>query len=329
MKALITGGTGFVGRHLVRRLVAQDVDCRLLVRPESDLASLVDLNLDIVRGDVTEPASLRRVARGIDVVYHLAAEGHVTARSEEAYARFHRVNVEGTRNLAQACRQAPIRRFVHFSSTAAMGLIRRSPIDETVPCQPATPYQRSKWESEQVVLQAYQEYGLPAVVLRPCMVYGPGGRGEFQKFCKLFGRGWFPRLGHTPILLPLVHVQDVVRGALLAGERGDPGEVYLLASATSYSLDRIRQVVLEALGIRRPYFYVPVWAAMAGAYVLYTLARIRGQVPLVTPRNVASTLASRVFDIGKARRHLGYAPQVPLDTGIAETVAWYQEVGIL
>ncbi|NLS76087.1 MAG: NAD-dependent epimerase/dehydratase family protein [Chloroflexi bacterium] len=329
MRALVTGGAGFIGQRLLRRLAERGVACRALVRPGRDTSALDGLGIEWAAGDVTDPATLRGLAADVDVVYHLAAVGHVAAQTEEDYQRFRRVNVEGTRNLLRACQGERIARFVHFSSTAAMGTLRRERIDETAPCQPATPYQKSKREGELAALAAWRESGVPALALRPCMVYGPGGEGEFLKFCRLFARGLFPRVGRSPNLTPLVHVDDVVQAALLAGERGRPGEVYLVAGERSYPLAELRAEILAALGLRRPYVYMPLWLALAGAWALETTGRVAGRVPPVTRRNILSTTASRVFDIGKARAELGYRPAVTLAQGVRETVAWYRERGLV
>jgi len=329
MRALVTGGAGFIGQRLLRRLAEQGVACRALVRPGRDTSALAGLGIEWVTGDLTDPASLRGRAAAVDVVYHLAAVGHVAAQTEEDYQRFRRVNVEGTRNLLRACQGERLSRFVHFSSTAAMGAIHRERIDETTPCQPATPYQKSKREGEQAALAAWRESGVPALALRPCMVYGPGGAGEFLKFCRLFARGLFPRVGRGPNLTPLVHVEDVVQAAILAGERGRPGEVYLVAGERSSPRAALRAEVLAALDMRRPYIYTPLWLALAGAWALETMGRVAGRVPPVTRRNILSTTASRVFDISQARAELGYRPSVALAEGVRESGRWFREKGLL
>jgi len=178
---LVTGATGFVGGHLLRALTARGERCRCLVRSQRKAAWLTDHdNVEVVEGDLTRPNTLIGIARGVRTVYHLAAEGHVSAVSREAFQRFVAVNVDGTRNLLNECIGAPIHKFVHFSSTAAMGLIRKTVVDEADTPQPRTPYQRSKLASERTSLALGQEHGVPIVVLRPCMIYGPGARsGEF------------------------------------------------------------------------------------------------------------------------------------------------------
>lgn len=324
MKALVTGGTGFVGRRLVAALAGRGDAVRCLVRPTSNRSGLAELpGVEFVEGDLTRAESLAGVAEGVDVVFHLAAEGHVSAVSEEAYGRFVAVNVEGTRNLLRACAGAGVKRFVHFSSTAAMGLIKKEVVDESDEPQPRTPYQRSKRESERAALAAGEETGVPVVVLRPCMIYGVGGRGEFHKFFRLMRRGLFPRVGLGQNLTPLVHVGDVVQAALAAGERGRPGETYLVASARSFPLAEIRRHILDACGVKRIYWYVPAPLMYAGAWLAERAARLTGKAPVVTVGNIANTVWDRVFRIAKAREELGYEPQVGLAEGIRETVEWF------
>lgn len=325
MKVLVTGGTGFVGKHLVRSLIENGAFVRMLVRKTSDIEEFKKSDVEFVQGDITERDSLHGIARDMDIVYHLAAMGHVSAISEAAYQKSWNINVKGTQNLAEECCQNNIGKFIHFSSTAAMGLIKKPLVDETEPCQSATPYQRSKHESEEVVKRYWQEKGLPAVILRPCMIYGIGGGGEFLKFCRLIKKGFFPKIGRGRNLTPIVHVSDVVQAAMQAKEKGQPGETYLIASNTSYEMDEIRRLIAKYLGNARPSPYVPYTVAIIGAYCLETLAKLFKCTPIVTSRNIESTVTDRVFSISKAKDELGYLPKVDLEYGIKETVAWYKD----
>jgi len=326
MKTLVTGATGFVGVHLVSDLAERGAPCRCLVRPTSDRSKLAGLpGVEFFEGDVTEPETLAGLAEGVRTVFHLCAEGHVSAISKEAHRRFVDVNVGGTRNVLKECARSGVERFVHFSSTAAMGLIKKPLVDETDPPQPRTPYQKSKLESERVALGFCRDGRVPVIVLRPCMIYGLGGKGEFHKMCELMRRGRFPRVGFGKNLTPIVHVSDVVQAALKAAERGRPGEVYLVTSARFYPLAELRQHVLRAYGVSRHYWYVPKALMYVGAWMAELVARVRGRPPIVTVRNIASTVWDREFSIEKARRELGYEPQMGIAEGIAETVKWFQE----
>ena len=325
MKALVTGGTGFVGRYLVNRLLADGNECRVLVRPTSDRAGLdASDKLEFWEGDLTKPDSLSGIAADVDYVFHLAAEGHVSAVSEQAFRRFQDINVEGTRNLFEACEGASVQNFVHFSSTAAMGLIKKALVDESDPPEPVTPYQKSKLESEQVALEEGRKRNVATVIVRPCMIYGVGGKGEFHKMCRLMRRGMFPRVGLGRNLTPLVHVNDVVSGAVLAAEKGRAGEVYLLTSERSLPLAELREMAMEAWGKKAWYPYVPVWFMFAAAGAFELVAKLGSSAPVVTRRNVASTVWDREFSILKATRDLGYTPSMDFRTGIGETVRWFQ-----
>lgn len=329
MNILVTGATGFIGSHLVRVLLKEDHCCRCLVRVTSKVDELESLGVELFYGDLTKPDSLQDITKEIDIVYHLAAMGHVSAISDEAYQRFRKMNVQGTENLVKECVREPIGKFIHFSSTAAMGLIKKPIVDERTPCKPSTPYQKSKFDSEQVILSCWKRHNLPGIILRPCMVYGPGGSGEFLKWCRLIKKGIFPRIGKGRNLTPLVHVEDVVQAAILARERGIPGETYLIASNGSFKLDLIRNLIVEKLEIKRINTYIPTCMAKIGARGIELLAKTFNFTPIVTYKNIDSTVTDRVFSINKVRDQLGYFATVDIDRGIGETIQWYRDNGYL
>jgi nucleoside-diphosphate-sugar epimerase len=328
-QALITGATGFVGSRLVPALLDAGVACRCLVRSEERAAALPAHPLVThAVGDITAPETLAGVADGCDVVYHLAAEGHVSAQSEEAFQRFMAVNVAGTEALIRsAAASGGVERFVHFSSTAAMGLIEKPLVSEEDEPQPLTPYQKSKRQSELTALAVGRETGVPVVVVRPCMIYGVGGLGEFEKMAKLMRKGRFPKVGRGRNLTPIVHVDDVAQAAVKAGERGVPYETYLVASARSPELDELRTWIMEGWGESAFYPYVPVWFMLSAAWGFELLGKITGKAPMATRRNIANTVYDREFSIEKARRDLGYEPAVELREGCMETVRWFKEQG--
>ena len=326
MNALVTGGTGFIGRYLVRQLLWEGHAVRCLVRDVQHAREILgaDGALELVAGDITKPDSVSGVAEGIEQVFHLAAMGHVSAISEEAFKQFVAVNVGGTVNLIRECAQSQVKRFIHFSSTAAMGLIKKELVDESVPPEPKTPYQKSKLESEKIALSLGHELGVSTLVLRPCMVYGVGGTGEFFKMCRMMRKGIFPKVGRGKNLTPLVHVHDVVQAAVKAAERGADGHVYIICSERSLPLDELREMVVNAWGTRSCYPYVPVSLMFAAALFFEIVGRFSGRAPLVTRRNIASTVWDREFSIHKAEQELGYKQTVQFVEGINETVNWYK-----
>jgi nucleoside-diphosphate-sugar epimerase len=205
-----------------------------------------------------------------------------------------------------------------------MGLIKKALLDERDVPQPVTPYQKSKLASEAMAFGLGQSLSVPVVVIRPCMIYGVGGKGEFYKQAQLMRRGLFPKVGLGRNLIPLVHVRDVVKGALLAADRGRPGEVYLLASERSLPLDEMRRLIMQGWGTRAIYPFVPTTLMLGIAYAFEKWSAISGTPPLATRQNIASTVGNREFSIRKSRSELGYAQAVPFTEGIAETINWFK-----
>lgn len=326
MHYLITGATGFIGPYLIQRLSAAGHACRCLIRPGSDTAPLKDWNVEFVAGDVTDPTSLEGVADGMDGLFHMATLGHMSNFSAPE-SQFEAVNVEGTVQVMHAALEAGVKKIVHCSTVAAMGICRDIPATEGSACRPHHVYGRSKLRAEKEVLRMVAERGLPAVITRFSMVYGPGDRRDLLKLVRLANRGLLPQVGTKPKLTPLIHAEDAVSGLLAAAGKGRSGEVYLITNKQSEPFDKIITIIREALGIRKIPLYVPEWAALLSATLIEKTFSLAGKVPPVTRKNIESTLADRVFSIAKAQKELGFNPSIDPEIGIRETVNWYRQKG--
>ena len=326
--ALITGATGFIGQYLLRDLLTQGWQCHVLARTDRPELRERGSDVEIIRGDVTQPETLRSITANVDVVFHLAGVGHVAAVTEADLQRFRAINVEGTRHMLAACVEHPVQRFVHVSSTAAMGLPDTNEINETTAVHPRTPYQRSKWEAEEVVRSFAAQSNVPATIVRPCMVYGPGGQGEFLKICRLIKRGVLPKVGRSLNRMPAVYVTDVSAALLAAAERGRVGETYLIAGG-SYPLEEIRAQVLQALHLSRPVIPVPYSVAIFGAGTIEWISRVLKRPPIVSRQNIRSVSASRWFNTAKAERELSFVAQVDLAHGVPPTIDGYRQSQLL
>ena len=161
------------------------------------------------------------------------------------------------------------------------------------------------------------------------MIYGPGsGQGAVLKFCRMFKRGVFPRLPGR-VLVPMVHVQDVVTGAIAAFERGVPGETYLMAGSRPVSIHDLRRWVVDALNVSPPYVWMPGSALMVAAWGVETVYKVLRRAPPVTLANVRMTLSSRQFNTGKAEREIGFVSSVDPEEGVRETVRYFVDEGLL
>ena len=324
MKYLITGATGFLGPYVVKRLASSGHICRCLVRESSDTAQLKNSGAQLVIGDITQPESLSGAADDVDVLIHMATLGHMNnfTVTEEM---FYNINVQGTVNIMKEALRAGVKRIVHCSSVAAMGICDDMPATENSVCRPHHPYGRSKLKAEQEVLNMVSNNNLPAAIVRFSMIYGPGDPRDILKLARLAKKGLFPKIGNRPKLTPLIHAQDAVQGLLLAADKGRPGEIYLLTNSQSEPFDFLRKVILNSLDIYRPPLYIPEWAALMSALCIEKLFMLMGKTPPVTRKNIESTLADRVFSIDKARNELGFVPAVDPEKGLAETINWYRE----
>ena len=309
---LVTGATGFVGAHLVRWLLERGASPpRCLVREGSDRGALSGLAVEWREGDLARPASLEGACQGVEVVHHCACAVQGTfAAGPAAEAAFRSVNVDGTLALAKEALRSGVRRFVHVSSTAAMGSPPGRVVDESTPCQPTTPYGRSKRDAELGLLDLFATQGLPVVIVRPCLVTGPGRRNpELARLFALCRRGLFPLIGGgAPQRKPLVHVADVAQALERAARTGRPGEIYLITSGQPYALGQVVATASELVGGPRQQLRVPLTLARAAAALGDALARLRIRVPLTRAR-LRLLLADRELRIDKARRELGYAPR--------------------
>lgn len=335
-RVLVTGGTGFVGRHLVRTLAeGGDATIRLLTRsavaPE-DLPAAARGRAEIVRGDLAEPPSLAQACAGVDVVLHAAAVMPGQPGPKPSLADYRRVNVEGTLALALRAAEAGARRFVFVSSTAAMGAPPSVEVDETTPCRPTSAYEVTKRAAEEGLIELGQRAGLEVAIVRPCLIAGEGQRGGvLLKLFRLCRKGLFPVFGgRLDVQKPLVDVEDVAQTLLLAATRGRPGEIYLVTSGVRHTLREMLEIAGSLVGNPRPWRNVPLPLARAAAALTTPLAKAAGIEPPLSPERLDLFMADRAIRIDKARRELGYAPHYrDLRSMLARTYAWYGMSGQL
>jgi len=325
MRSLVTGGSGFIGSHLVEALVARGDEVVCLVRDGRPgwLEGLPSVAL--VPGDVTNPDALQRCVDGVDRVFHLA--GLTKAR---APAEFFRVNAEGTGNLVRACSvvKGTPRRFVYLSSLAAVGPSPdRVPRGETAIPRPVSPYGWSKLHGETEVLRVRDRLGV--VILRPPVVYGPRDRGLWV-YARWVRRGVVPMPSGPPRALSLCAVEDLVRVLLAAAEADVPsGEVYHVAGEGAFTWEEVGRAFGTAMGIQARPVRLPIPLLLGLAAGAEAWGRMRGQATFLSRGKVREALGHWVCDTGKARRHLAFLPRVGLEAGVALTVRWYLSRGWL
>lgn len=321
-KALVTGGNGFVGSHLVEALLKKGYEVTCLVRNSSDLTFLAGLNLEYRYGDVTDAGSLREAVKGADFVFHVA--GITRAKNREEYFR---VNASGTKNLVQACFEMNpgVRRFIYVSSQTAAGPAKElHPLNEEAQCQPINDYGKSKLEGEKEVLDFRDE--LPVTIIRPPAVYGPRDK-DILYFFQVINKGIIPAFGLKESYLSLVYVKDLARGMILTAEsQKSRGQVYFLSDGKAHPWFEAFTTVKNCLGVKAIKLTIPKSVLFCMAFFAEVFSRLQGKTPLLHVGR-AKELTQRFWlcDISKAKSELGFSPEYDLEKGALETVKWYRD----
>lgn len=323
---LITGGTGFLGTALARRLLAGGARVRVLARSAARAAELAALGAEIATGDITDHAAVRAAADGARTVYHLA--GPLLVPGVPA-AEYHRAHVLGTATVLDCCAGAPaLDRLVHCSTTGVLGITGERPAAEDATFRPVTDYERAKAAAETEVRRRI-EGGFPAVIARPGLVYGPGC-SHLASFFQAINRGVFLPIGRRPAWLHPIYIDDMTEALVQCGRQPAAlGECFHFAGAAPVTVAEMARSIARAEGARVLPGYLPLSVARAAARLGDLLpARARRRVPLTSSRLEFLT-NSRVYDVRKARDLLGFVAATDLADGIAHAVAWYRVHGYL
>ena len=319
---LVTGATGFIGGRLARGLVADGVAARALVRRGTDRARLPE-ELELVPGDLTDPASLEGAAEGCAVVYHVAA---VTSSRNASNREIEEVNVKGSADMAAAAARAGARRFVHVSTCGVYGHRNRFPADETTPMRPDTPYRVSKARAERAVLEAARGTGMSVVVARLASIYGPGGT-NWLPICRSIRTNRFRMVGDGRNPVHLGHVFDIVDGLRRCAETpGIEGRCYNLAAAEPLAIGELVATIAQALGVRTTRRSLPAFPFRVTRHVDLALCR-HFRMKLRRLHSYDLFLSGRSFDIARARSELGYRPRISAAEGLTAMVEEFRENG--
>lgn len=322
MKALVTGASGFIGSHLVDALVQRGDQVRCLVRNTNHLGWVKDSPVEFVVGNCREKDSLNQAVQDVDQVFHLA--GATAAVKEKTYFE---VNGFGTENLVLACieNNPRLQKFISISSQAAAGPCRsEGQKNESDPCEPVSPYGKSKLLGEKLALSHAHE--LPLLILRPCAVYGPRDKG-FYTLCKGLSRRINPVLAANDQHISMCHVQDLVRGILLAAEtRTESGEIFFLSDGHDYRMAEIGDIFAQAMAINPLRLRLPRQMLFGMAFVAECFSRLTGKPSIMSRGKVEEMIQKNwLCDITKARTVLGFAPRISLARGAELTIAWYKK----
>ncbi len=328
---LVTGATGMLGSHIAEKLIAQGRRVRALVRPDSDVRFLRTLGVELVVGDLTDPASCERAVQGAGVVYHCAAKVGDWGRWKE----FETACLDGTRNLADASIRAGVVRFLHISSTSAYGHPAEGgpPVDESAPLGQNLwsfwdYYTRSKVDCERLLWDLVESRRLPLTVIRPSWLYGERDRTTLERLVGRLKAGKVPLIGRGDNPLSAIYAGNVADAAILAAnDPGSIGEAYNITHQGQITQREFLGMFIDAIGappIRRRISYPLTFAA---SFLIEAIARTRGRKrpPIIT--RYATWLMGRnlSYSTAKAEARLGWRPAVGNRESIERSVRWFLE----
>jgi dihydroflavonol-4-reductase len=326
-RVLVSGANGFVGSAVVRALLRRGYPVRALARASSDTTSLDGLDVEIVRGDLLDPASLEHALRNCEGLFHVAADYRLWARDPRAIGK---ANVRGTHDILLAARRCGVRRIVHTSSVATLGLHHDgTPSNEDTPVHLADmigAYKRSKFLSEALVRRCARG-GADIVIVNPAAPVGPRDRKPTPTGRMILdaARGRMPAFVDTGLCI--VHVDDVAEGHVLAYERGQRGRRYVLGGE-NMSLRSILGAVAELTGRHAPRLQLPHAAVLPVAYMAEAWARITGVAPNVTVDGVKLARHRMYFSSRRAEAELGWRAR-PAREALADAIQWFRDNGYL
>ncbi len=322
MNALVTGATGFIGKRLVQLLVAQGTSVHVLCRPASNISDFPTAGVRLFYGDLLEAESIRNAVKECDRVYHLAGYARNWARDPRTYIA---VNVGGLKNVLDAARWGGVRRIVVTSTSVTLGPSNGSPAVESMKRSSPffTEYEYSKFLAEEEVHRSI-DAGLDVVIVNPTRVFGPGALNEGNSvtiMIRKYLRGSYRLLpGDGSAVGNYAFVEDVVRGHVLAMERGRCGERYVLGGE-NVSYRQFFQICSEVAHAKRWMVKIPRPAVLGISHFELLRARFSHHYPLITPGWARTFLANWAFSSGKAAAELGYSI-TPLRKALAVTMDW-------
>ena len=318
MKTFVTGGSGFIGQHVVQKLVARGDEVHALARSETSAATLRQLGTTVFIGDITDTASLRPAMEGCDVVFHMAAWYKLGAPD---WVNAEAINVGGTRRVLRLAHELGIPKIVYTSTVAVFGDTQGQLVDETYYKEGPflTEYDRTKWLAHYKVAVPLIEKGAPIVIVLPGAVYGPGDTSFVAQMMRLFYRG-LPILPGADLTVTFAHVEDIADGHLLAADKGKLGESYIL-TGPAIPLNEMVDFWAHLIGRKSPSLRIPGRPLRNFAPLMGRIGSVVPLPSLFSEEAIASLGASYMARSDKARTELGWTTR-PLQTGMLETFDW-------
>jgi nucleoside-diphosphate-sugar epimerase len=326
MTILVTGATGFIGKALAESLVASGEKVRVLARRTANVATAGLIDVEVLEGDITDAEAVDRAVDGIDTVYAIAGTFREPNLTDD---RYRAVNVDAVRLMMAAATPHGVRRIAHCSTVGIHGNVVGPPASETTPLRPDGIYEITKAEGDQLAL-SYAGNGVETVAVRPAPVYGPGDT-RLVKLYQLAGRRRVILLGDGQPRYHMIYIDDLVTAFRLAAEVPDvSGEAFIIAGAEMPTLEEVIREIGQLSGhLEQTLVRLPAAPLLLAGDLCEWICRPLGISPPIYRRRIEFFINNRAYDTSKARSRLGFSPKVTLRDGLARTLAWYRDQGLL
>ncbi|HXI02480.1 MAG TPA: NAD(P)-dependent oxidoreductase [Candidatus Saccharimonadales bacterium] len=325
MRVLLIGGSGFIGSRLLARLLEEGHQINLVVnRTPPTVPEGPDVKYHKV--DLLDPVNFRSAGFKADAAVNVAGQLRVQGIPDEHYWKVH---YEATKHILEECIRFKLRRIVLVSTTGVYGVTGRQPVGEEGPIRPSDIYEKTKWEAERYATEFCSGGALELVVARPSLVYGPGDRHLLGLF-KAIRSGLFRVVGDGENLVHPIYVDDLVDGLLACLQRPEAaGRTYNLVGRRPVSFRKFCEAVAGALGKKLPAGSIPPGLARAAGAFFEVVQAVGRITPPLTRGRVEFMTSDRAYDGSRARTEIGFDAGTDLEEGMARTVAWYREKGLL
>ena len=327
MRVLVTGATGLLGGHLIKELQQRGEDIRALVLPVESADRLEKQGVEVVYGDITDAGTLKPAVQDVELIFHLAGMMGVWRPLSD----YRLVNVTGSENLYKAAQKAGVRRYIHTSSHTVYGLGYGRFLTENDAIRPdPDPYSLTKSEGDRLMQRLMLNSEVETVILRPGTFFGPGDQLHFGRMAQKMRDGRGIIIGRGNNALPFCYVTDVVQGFMLAAyHENAPGNVYNITNDRPLTQLEMFNAIADAVGGVRPTRHLPYLPIYYGSIVAEkVVARVTRTKPVVTQLGAMMFGSDNRHSVEKARRELGYEPEVDLRTGITIAAEWFNAAGM-
>lgn len=330
MNILVTGASGFIGTNFIPKLIENNHNVTLLVRNIEKAKRKFQDKVNYIVGDVTKKETLIDCCKDIDIVYHLVAKVGNQLPNKKNNEEFDYINVQGTKNIVSEAKKYNVKKFIYVSSIAAIGIVKKCPINEKSKASPYLPYQTSKYKTEKYLLSEYEQCEFPVIILRPTKVYGIGANENvYLTQIKLCKKGINLLVGMGENYISNIHIKDFCKALLNCIEYGKTGEIYILSGPDSISGKDVGKIIENRINTKVHNVRVPKYLMMSLAFLEERLLLFLNKKPIVTLKNIEATSYDRIYDLEKAKKELNYDPTISMKKGMTEMIDYYMENKII